>query len=121
MDFICNYLLLPQKAGQPQAKDRRANPTLVFFFLPPSENCHRVIVISLNFYHTKLANPDPQEECQPQPQGRRANPDPREGRAYPQSQSKNIIIIVFIIFVFVFQCFFVFFLVIITMIIIQEL
>ena len=26
MDFICNDLLLPQKAGQPQAKDRRTNP-----------------------------------------------------------------------------------------------
>ena len=57
--FVCNYLLLPQKADQPQAQDRRANPT-------------------------GRANPNTKNEG-PTPT-RRANSTPREGTANPKPQ-----------------------------------
>ena len=86
----------PKRNGQPQPE----GPTAVFFFPPPSENCHCVIVIKKNLPHKAGQPLTPRRKGQPQPKEGRANPDPkisekegptqeREGLIYNHNQKKK--------------------------------
>ena len=65
--------MLPQKAGQPQAKYRRANPDPKgrpqLEGPPPSENCHCVIVITIIIITTQSwPTPTPRRKGRPRPE-----------------------------------------------------
>ena len=77
MDFVCNYSLLPQKAGQPQAQDRRANPD-PNWKTPTARRKGQPQTPTL----TK-EGPTPTRRANPTPKGQLQH---REGRAGPQTR-----------------------------------